>query len=979
MVRLPCLLKPSSRPDFDISHLVATGHSKLLHKNFGFNEARFKAWEIVSRKLSGNEELVRRNAPSKGEASKYFSESSPPKRKKAARAVIESSDDDKEPIKPAVRSPPVKKAKITPVVETNPADFFGDKNAFPSSRATSNVLQNLDVPEAHAPARPSTRVKTEIETDLIENGTANKAEPISNSKQAAPKSEPSTPVKKPAAPSKRKLPGTITGDDVPETTSGSGSAKRKLPPAVKEEATEDTPPAKKKFNAFEHKNRLAAGPVAPGSKEIPEGNENCFADMSFVFTGNLSSISRDEATNLVKRYAGRVVGTPSGKTSYVVVGDDPGESKLKKATTLNLKTIDEDGFLDLIRTLPGKGEPSAAKGKGKGKAAVAAAKAVAQIAQPAKSANGTVANAELWTTKYMPRSYNDIIGNKTLVQQLATWLRRWESYRAKGFKRQGGDEYSDKRAALLSGPPGIGKTTSAHLVAQLEGFDVLEFNASDVRSKKALGVGFGDSIGSHAVTEYFGTSVSSTANGRSLAAGGSGRRQVVVMDEVDGMSGGDRGGTAELIQMIKKSKVPIICICNDRQSPKVKSLANYCADFRFRRPTAVTVEARMRAIAAAEGLELKANVVEQLVISTQADIRQILNLLSTYRLRDRVMSFDQSQRLSRAAEKDGTISSFDATAQLFGYNYMKMSLADKMQLYFNDYSIMSLFVQEQYVRMKPAIAEQIGGPRGPKFVEYETLTCMANAADSISLGDLVDNSLRGQQNWVLMPIHAVMSTVRPCFFTHGKSGGMMTFPSWLGRNSTQMKNTRLLREIQSHMQTHVSGNKREVRLNYLPALTSALVAPLVERGADAIDEVIEFMDDYYLSREDRDSVFSLGLGKAKDRPEEKIPANVKTAFTKAYNKGSHPTAVLNVVVSKSHGKSSAAAPVPDFEDAIDADEAEEEDDVADDDDDDDIAGDRLVTQKARPSSAAKGKAAASSSKAKGKAKASSSGSSSKRK
>ncbi|KAJ3184567.1 hypothetical protein HDU87_003968 [Geranomyces variabilis] len=950
---------------FDISHLVDAGHSKLFYKDPGFIEARRKAWEIVVSSV-------------KGEASKYFGESSPPKRKKAARAVIESSKDDEEDTKPAVRSPPVKKVKTSTVVETNPADFFGDKNAFSTSPATSKVSPKLDVPLAPSPARPSNRAKTEIKPDPIEDGTATKIEPISKLNQKGQTSAPSTPVNKPAAPSKRKLPGTITGDDVHEAAPGSGASKRKLPAAAKEEeATEDTPPAKKKFNAFEHKNKLAAGPIAPGSKEIPEGNENCFADLSFVFTGNLSSISRDEATDLVKRYAGRVVGTPSGKTSYVVVGDEPGESKLKKATTLKLKTIDEDGFLDLIRTLPGKGEPSAAsKSKAKGKAAAAAAKAVAQIAHPAKSANGTVANAELWTTKYMPRSYNDIIGNKTLVQQLATWLGRWESYRAKGFKRQGGDEHSDKRAALLSGPPGIGKTTSAHLVAQLEGFDVLEFNASNVRSKKALGAGFGDSIGSHAVTEYFGESVSSTAKGRSLAAGGSGRRQVVVMDEVDGMSGGDRGGTAELIQMIKRSKVPIICICNDRQSPKVKSLSNYCADFRFRRPTAVTVETRMRAIAAAEGLELKANVVEQLVKSTQADIRQILNLLSTYRLRDRVMSFDQSQRLSREAEKDGTISSFDATAQLFSLNYMRMSLADKMQLYFNDYSIMSLFVQEQYVRMKPAIAEQIGGPRGPKAVAYETLTCMANAADSISLGDLVDNSLRGQQNWILMPVHAVMSTVRPCFFAHGKGNGPIAFPSWLGRNSTQMKNTRLLREIQSHMQTHVTGNKREVRLNYLPALTSALAAPLVERGADAIDEVIEFMDDYYLSREDRESVFSLGLGKGKNRPEEKIPANVKSAFTRMYNKGSHPTAVLNVVVSKSKGRTSAAAPVPDFEDAIDADDAEVDDDVADDEDDDDIAGDRLVTQKARPASAAKGKAAASTSKAQAKAKASGSGSSS---
>lgn len=73
------------------------------------------------------------------------------------------------------------------------------------------------------------------------------------------------------------------------------------------------------------------------------------------------------------------------------------------------------------------------------------------------------------------------------------------------------------------------------------------------------------------------------------------------MDEVDGMSSGDRGGMAELISLIKKSKVsekkkkvmfffksflakiPVICICNDRGSSKVRSLASHCLELRFQK------------------------------------------------------------------------------------------------------------------------------------------------------------------------------------------------------------------------------------------------------------------------------------------------------------------------------------------------------------------------------------------------------------
>ena len=57
---------------------------------------------------------------------------------------------------------------------------------------------------------------------------------------------------------------------------------------------------------------------------------------------------------------------------------------------------------------------------------------------------------------------------------------------------------------------------------------------------------------------------------------------VLVMDEVDGMSGGDRGGVADLIETIKRSKVPVIAICNDKYHQKLRSLRNHCLELEFR-------------------------------------------------------------------------------------------------------------------------------------------------------------------------------------------------------------------------------------------------------------------------------------------------------------------------------------------------------------------------------------------------------------
>ena len=60
------------------------------------------------------------------------------------------------------------------------------------------------------------------------------------------------------------------------------------------------------------------------------------------------------------------------------------------------------------------------------------------------------------------------------------------------------------RAALLSGPPGIGKTTSAVLVCKQAGFSFFEMNASDSRSKKILQETVGQALGNATLVDYVG-------------------------------------------------------------------------------------------------------------------------------------------------------------------------------------------------------------------------------------------------------------------------------------------------------------------------------------------------------------------------------------------------------------------------------------------------------------------------------------------
>ena len=79
----------------------------------------------------------------------------------------------------------------------------------------------------------------------------------------------------------------------------------------------------------------------------------------------------------------------------------------------------------------------------------------------------------------------------------------------------------------------------------------------------------------------------------------------------------------ELIQLIKTSQVPIICICNDRQHPKVRSLANHCFDLRFPRPRLDQIKGAMMSVAFKEGVRITPAALEEVILASGQDVRQV--------------------------------------------------------------------------------------------------------------------------------------------------------------------------------------------------------------------------------------------------------------------------------------------------------------------------------------------------------------------
>jgi len=568
------------------------------------------------------------------------------------------------------------------------------------------------------------------------------------------------------------------------------------------------------------------------------------------------------------------------------------------------------------------------------------------LGPPKESKSGKKSTGQLWTVKYAPKCLGDLCGNKSQIDKVQAWLHDWPKFRRSNFTKPGKDGLGMYRCVVLSGPPGVGKTSAAHLVAKAEGYEVIELNASDTRSKKLLEIGFKDIVGNSSIAGFLETSTERS------------NKLVLIMDEVDGMSAGDRGGVGALNALIKKSQIPIIAIANDMSTPKMKPLKATALSLVFRRPNVNTIRSRMMSIAFREGMKIPPNAIDQLVAGSQSDIRQIINMLSTWKIGNsqegpsKTMDFDQARQLTSENEKDVIVSPWILMRKIFGpqtwSQTSSMTFIDKCNLYFHDHDMLPLFVQDGYVKHEYGQARNYVGPeKAAKKMELLSL-----AADSIADGDLVDRMIHGpQQHWSLMPLHGVFSVVRPAYYCHGPSTsgdfGGFSFPSWFGKNSTQGKLNRIMGEIHGRMRMKISGDKRETLMNYLPVLYPRLIDPLIQGGgADQVDGIIQLMDDYYLTKEEWDNLVEvMAIGTSPEDLLKQIPSATKSAFTRKYNKASHPIPFQKeVVVASKKIKSDA---IPDVEELAEIDVEEEELDEEDDDgkSDEDISKDKLIKAK----------------------------------
>ncbi|WFN33527.1 replication factor C large subunit [Methanogenium sp. S4BF] len=198
-----------------------------------------------------------------------------------------------------------------------------------------------------------------------------------------------------------------------------------------------------------------------------------------------------------------------------------------------------------------------------------------------------------WAAQYRPQRLQDIVGNGQAIRQIAEWGRSW---------------HTGMKPLILYGKPGIGKTTAAHALARDMGWDVIELNASDQRTK--------------GIIERIAGAGSTTA---SLT--GSGRR-LIIFDEADNIHGNaDRGGARAIAEVIRSSRQPIILIANDLYGLD-QSIRSLCDAVLFKAIMARSIAPHLRYICKSEGVDCDPAALEQIAENSGGDMRSAINSLS---------------------------------------------------------------------------------------------------------------------------------------------------------------------------------------------------------------------------------------------------------------------------------------------------------------------------------------------------------------
>lgn len=286
--------------------------------------------------------------------------------------------------------------------------------------------------------------------------------------------------------------------------------------------------------------------------------------------------------------------------------------------------------------------------------------------------------------KYRPKMVEDIKGQDIAVQEVRNFLRAFPA----------------KRALILNGPTGTGKTSLILALALEHKRELFELNASDLRNRSSLDRILKPSLEQQSLTH---------------------KEKIILMDEADGITVTDYGGLPELLVLISKTHYPIIITANDIWQKKFSLLRQKCKIVNFKELSELTIKTILNGVIQKEEKSLRSETIGLIAKKARGDARACLNDLQS------VIDFGEDEFIHELYEREKQETIFNTLKKLFQNKTDEsiLSLIDNLDLEMDE---ALLWIEEN-------IPEEYKG------------IALYKAYDALSKADIFKGRIYRQQHW----------------------------------------------------------------------------------------------------------------------------------------------------------------------------------------------------------------------------------------